>query len=180
MFYYLFFSNGFSAVLTFICCTLMQTKDLKGISIDLLIPGMMVDARVQSTLENGIMLSFLTYFTGTVSLLLSIRKVYYNRWIGQGLAMATIFLYFYPLGYALILPIHPIFLYFIFVLQVDMFHLQSTFPTSNWKDDYAKNKKVRIRSLPSTDLDTFSSVDFHSIDFSLNPSVLLFSTQVQY
>ncbi|KAG6744902.1 hypothetical protein POTOM_051543 [Populus tomentosa] len=102
------------------------TKDLKGISIDLLIPGMMVDARVQSTLENGIMLSFLTYFTGTV----------------------------------------------------DMFHLQNTFPTSNWKDDYAKNKKVRIRSLPSTDLDTFSSVDFHSIDFSLNPSVLLFSTQV--
>lgn len=77
------------------------TKDLKGISIDLLIPGMMVDARVQSTLENGIMLSFLTYFTGTV----------------------------------------------------DMFHLQNTFPTSNWKDDYAKNKKVNARILfidPST------------------------------
>lgn len=77
------------------------TKDLKGISIDLLIPGMMVDARVQSTLENGIMLSFLTYFTGTV----------------------------------------------------DMFHLQNTFPTSNWKDDYAKNKKVSARILfidPST------------------------------
>ncbi|KAJ6425727.1 hypothetical protein OIU84_026327, partial [Salix udensis] len=77
------------------------TKDLKGISIDLLIPGMMVDARVQSTLENGIMLSFLTYFTGTV----------------------------------------------------DMFHLQNTFPTSNWKVDYAKNKKVNARILfidPST------------------------------
>ncbi|CAK9145935.1 unnamed protein product [Ilex paraguariensis] len=44
------------------------TKDLKGISIDLLIPGMMVNARVQSTLENGIMLSFLTYFTGTVDI----------------------------------------------------------------------------------------------------------------
>lgn len=42
------------------------TKDLKGVSLDLLIPGMMVNARVQSTLENGIMLSFLTYFTGTV------------------------------------------------------------------------------------------------------------------
>lgn len=42
------------------------TKELKGISLDLLIPGMMVNARVQSTLENGIMLSFLTYFTGTV------------------------------------------------------------------------------------------------------------------
>ncbi|KAJ6870677.1 rRNA biogenesis protein RRP5 [Populus alba x Populus x berolinensis] len=74
---------------------------LRAFSIDLLIPGMMVDARVQSTLENGIMLSFLTYFTGTV----------------------------------------------------DMFHLQNTFPTSNWKDDYAKNKKVNARILfidPST------------------------------
>ena len=49
----------------------MQTKDLKGISIDLLVPGMMVNARVQSTLENGVMLSFLTYFTGTVSMLCS-------------------------------------------------------------------------------------------------------------
>lgn len=36
-------------------------------SIDLLVPGMMVNARVRSTLENGVMLSFLTYFTGTVS-----------------------------------------------------------------------------------------------------------------
>lgn len=35
--------------------------------MDLLVPGMMVNARVCSTLENGIMLSFLTYFTGTVS-----------------------------------------------------------------------------------------------------------------
>ncbi|KAL3841171.1 hypothetical protein ACJIZ3_025762 [Penstemon smallii] len=42
------------------------TKELKGISIDFLVPGMMVNARVQSTLDNGIMLSFLTYFTGTV------------------------------------------------------------------------------------------------------------------
>lgn len=47
----------------------LQTKDPKGISIDLLVPGMMVNARVQSILENGVMLSFLTYFTGTVSLL---------------------------------------------------------------------------------------------------------------
>lgn len=46
----------------------VQTKELKGISIDLLVPGMMVNARVQSTLENGVLLSFLTYFTGTVSL----------------------------------------------------------------------------------------------------------------
>uniref|UniRef100_A0A2P2MJR3 S1 motif domain-containing protein n=1 Tax=Rhizophora mucronata TaxID=61149 RepID=A0A2P2MJR3_RHIMU len=76
-------------------------KDLKGISIDLLFPGMMVNARVQSTLENGVMLSFLTYFTGTV----------------------------------------------------DIFHLQNTFPTSNWTDDYPKNKKVNARILfidPST------------------------------
>ncbi|KAI4310641.1 hypothetical protein MLD38_035604 [Melastoma candidum] len=44
------------------------TKDIKGISMDLLSPGMLVTARVKSTLENGIMLSFLTYFTGTVDL----------------------------------------------------------------------------------------------------------------
>ncbi|KAJ6839615.1 rRNA biogenesis protein RRP5 [Iris pallida] len=43
-------------------------KDLKGLSIDLLIPGMMVNTRVHSTLENGIMLTFLTYFTGTVDI----------------------------------------------------------------------------------------------------------------
>ncbi|TQD85713.1 hypothetical protein C1H46_028765 [Malus baccata] len=43
------------------------TKDLKGISIDLLVPGMMVNARLLSTLENGVMLSFITYFTGTVN-----------------------------------------------------------------------------------------------------------------
>lgn len=59
------------AVLMFICKIFMQMKDLKGVSIDLLVPGMMVNARVQSTLENGIMLSFLTYFTGTVSFWLS-------------------------------------------------------------------------------------------------------------
>jgi len=46
---------------------LIQTKDLRGLSIDLLVPGMMVNARVKSILENGVMLSFLTYFTGTVS-----------------------------------------------------------------------------------------------------------------
>ncbi|WJX11337.1 hypothetical protein P8452_01962 [Trifolium repens] len=44
------------------------TKDLKGMSIDLLVPGMMVNARVKSILENGVMLSFLTYFTGTVDM----------------------------------------------------------------------------------------------------------------
>lgn len=44
------------------------TKDLKGISIDLLIPGMMVNASVRSVLDNGVMLSFLTYFTGTADM----------------------------------------------------------------------------------------------------------------
>ncbi|XP_078436680.1 RIBOSOMAL RNA PROCESSING 5 [Wolffia australiana] len=41
-------------------------QDLKGLSIDQLLPGMMVNAQVHATLENGIMLSFLTYFKGTV------------------------------------------------------------------------------------------------------------------
>ncbi|KAG0474022.1 hypothetical protein HPP92_015879, partial [Vanilla planifolia] len=58
-----------AVVYTDFCPDLMSSyvcKDLKGISIDLLVPGMMVDAQVHSQLENGIMLSFLTYFTGTV------------------------------------------------------------------------------------------------------------------
>lgn len=44
------------------------TKDLKGIPFNLLVPGMMVNARVRSTLENGIMFSFLTFFTGTADI----------------------------------------------------------------------------------------------------------------
>ncbi|CAL9220483.1 unnamed protein product [Arabidopsis halleri] len=44
------------------------TKDLNGMSFDLLIPGMMVNTRVQSVLENGILFDFLTYFNGTVDL----------------------------------------------------------------------------------------------------------------
>ena len=43
-----------------------QLHDHKGMSIDQLIPGMMVNAQVHATLENGVMLSFLTYFKGTV------------------------------------------------------------------------------------------------------------------
>ncbi|CAD6220662.1 unnamed protein product [Miscanthus lutarioriparius] len=43
-------------------------KDLKGLSIDHLIPGMMVNARIHSVLENGVMLSFFTYFSGTVDI----------------------------------------------------------------------------------------------------------------
>ncbi|CAB4286937.1 unnamed protein product [Prunus armeniaca] len=70
------------------------TKDLKGISIDLLVPGMLVNARVLSTLENGVMLSFLTYFTGTV----------------------------------------------------DIFHLQNSYPTLNWKEDYNQHKKASVNA----------------------------------
>ncbi|XP_044501490.1 rRNA biogenesis protein RRP5 [Mangifera indica] len=89
------------------------TKDLKGISIDLLIPGMMVSARVQSILENGIMLSFLTYFTGTA----------------------------------------------------DIFHLQNTLPTTNWRNDYNQNKKVNARIL-------FVDPSSRAIGLTLNPHLL--------
>ncbi|GLJ04920.1 hypothetical protein SUGI_0006550 [Cryptomeria japonica] len=43
-------------------------KDYKGLSVDLFVPGMMVNARVQAILRNGLLLSFLTYFTGTVDI----------------------------------------------------------------------------------------------------------------
>ncbi|XVF75995.1 hypothetical protein PTKIN_Ptkin13bG0232000 [Pterospermum kingtungense] len=56
------------------------TKDLKGISIDLLIPGMLVNASVRSILENGIMLSFLTYFTGTVDMFHLQKKFPNKNW----------------------------------------------------------------------------------------------------
>lgn len=46
-----------------------QIKDYGGLSVDLLVPGTMVNARVQAILHNGLLLSFLTYFTGTVSAL---------------------------------------------------------------------------------------------------------------
>lgn len=94
-------------------CVLMQTKDLKGISIDLLVPGMLVNASVRSILENGIMLSFLTYFTGTVSLLIFIRQLSVGGCLNWELYLfstslkATIF--FYLLGiYRLICSIYNI------------------------------------------------------------------------
>ncbi|CAO2824133.1 unnamed protein product [Amaranthus hypochondriacus] len=89
-------------------------KDLKGISLDLLVPGMMISARIQSTLENGIMLSFLTYFTGTV----------------------------------------------------DMFHLQNSFPASDWKKLYDINKKVNARIL-------FIDPSSRAIGLTMNPHLLL-------
>ncbi|XP_050380953.1 rRNA biogenesis protein RRP5 [Argentina anserina] len=89
------------------------TKDLKGISIDLLVPGMMVNARVLSTLENGVMLSFLTYFTGTV----------------------------------------------------DIFHLQNSYPTTNWKEDYNQNKKLNARIL-------FVDPSSRAVGLTLNPHLV--------
>ncbi|XP_059646446.1 rRNA biogenesis protein RRP5 [Cornus florida] len=89
------------------------TTDLKGISLDLLVPGMMVNACVQSILENGIMISFLTYFTGTV----------------------------------------------------DIFHLQKTFPTANWRDDYSQNKKVHARVL-------FVDPSTRAVGLTLNPHLV--------
>ncbi|KAJ8544824.1 hypothetical protein K7X08_017407 [Anisodus acutangulus] len=89
------------------------TKDLQGISIDLLVPGMMVNASVRSILENGIMLSFLTYFTGTA----------------------------------------------------DMFNLQQTFPSSNWKVDYPQNKKVNARIL-------FIDPSTRAVGLTLNPHLV--------
>ncbi|KAM3246622.1 rRNA biogeneis protein RRP5 [Capsicum annuum] len=89
------------------------TKDLKGLSIDLLVPGMMVNASVRSILDNGIMLSFLTYFTGTA----------------------------------------------------DMFNLQQSFPSSNWKVDYPQNKKVNARIL-------FIDPSTRAVGLTLNPHLV--------
>lgn len=112
-----------------ICYIIFQVKDVKGLSIDLLVPGMMVNARVHSTLENGIMLSFLTYFTGTVSLYLFYFVDYIidtSIWMvkskfSEGCRHVCLFTYF---------------------LQVDIFHLQNSLPNATWKNDYYENKKV--------------------------------------
>ncbi|KAK7392757.1 hypothetical protein VNO78_21204 [Psophocarpus tetragonolobus] len=89
------------------------TKDLRGLSIDLLVPGMMVNARVKSILENGVMLSFLTYFTGTV----------------------------------------------------DLFHLQSIYPGTNWKDKYSESQKVASRIL-------FIDPSSRAVGLTLNPHLV--------
>ncbi|KAL6509109.1 hypothetical protein OROGR_023216 [Orobanche gracilis] len=91
----------------------MQTKELKGISIDLLVPGMMVNALVLSTLENGIMFFFLTYFTGTV----------------------------------------------------DVFNLDKTFPSSDWKNAYTKNMKFDARIL-------FIDHSTRAVGLTLNPHLV--------
>lgn len=43
-------------------------KEFAGLTVDILTPGAMVSARVRAVQKDGILLSFLTYFTGTVSL----------------------------------------------------------------------------------------------------------------
>ncbi|KAG6521356.1 hypothetical protein ZIOFF_018472 [Zingiber officinale] len=57
----------------------LLVKDLKSLSIDLLVPGMLVNAQVTSVLENGIMLSFLIHtsldITNTFSLSMKILLV---------------------------------------------------------------------------------------------------------
>jgi hypothetical protein len=42
-------------------------KEFTGLTMELLIPGAMVNARVRAVLKDGLLLSFLTYFMGTVS-----------------------------------------------------------------------------------------------------------------
>ncbi|KAJ7541483.1 hypothetical protein O6H91_10G061600 [Diphasiastrum complanatum] len=42
--------------------------DHEGLTLGLLLPGTLVNARVRSVLRNGLLLSFLTYFTGTVDI----------------------------------------------------------------------------------------------------------------
>jgi rRNA biogenesis protein RRP5 len=45
-----------------------MVKEYAGLTLELLTPGSMVHARVRAVTKNGLLLSFLTYFTGTVSL----------------------------------------------------------------------------------------------------------------
>lgn len=69
LFLYFYSSVYWEAATTILIYVIfMQTKDLEGIQFNLLVPGMMVNAYVRSTLENGIMLSFLSFFNGTVCL----------------------------------------------------------------------------------------------------------------
>jgi rRNA biogenesis protein RRP5 len=42
------------------------TKEWEGLNIDTLVPGALVSARVRNVLSDGLLLSFLTFFTGTV------------------------------------------------------------------------------------------------------------------
>jgi hypothetical protein len=72
LFFYFLYCDITYQLCLFVLLFFVQITDLKGLSIDHLIPGMMISARVHSVLENGVMLSFLTYFSGTVSAFLTV------------------------------------------------------------------------------------------------------------
>ncbi|XP_031485662.1 rRNA biogenesis protein RRP5 [Nymphaea colorata] len=57
---------SFKPSLNYLCINL--TKEYRGLSVDLLFPGMLVEAHLKSVLANGVLVSFLTYFTGTVDI----------------------------------------------------------------------------------------------------------------
>jgi len=128
----------------------MQTKDLRGLSIDLLVPGMLVNACVKSILENGVMLSFLTYFTGTVSASCNCCKwnasIVYIDSVDKLNALTTL-------------------MFRIFSLQVDLFHLQNIYPGKNWKDKCSESQKVLLNY-------TFAAFTTFSTD-KLYPSICL-------
>lgn len=99
---------------------------------------MMVNARVLSTLENGVMLSFLTYFTGTVSCV-SLQH--------QLLTESMLELNDNRTGSVYKVSFSVLSIYFsISILQVDIFHLQNSYPTTNWMEDYNQNKKVSVKT----------------------------------
>ncbi|KAI5068389.1 hypothetical protein GOP47_0016734 [Adiantum capillus-veneris] len=43
-------------------------QEMEGLSMELLFPGTLVNARIRAVLKNGLLLSFLTYFTGMVTM----------------------------------------------------------------------------------------------------------------
>lgn len=45
----------------------VTTSDMEGVSLESLLPGMMVTGKVQKVLDNGLLVSFLTYFHGTIN-----------------------------------------------------------------------------------------------------------------
>ena len=42
--------------------------------------------------------------------------------------------------------------FFMSILQVDIFHLENSYPTTNWKDEYNQNKKVTAWTYSFIDL----------------------------
>ncbi|XP_020233818.1 rRNA biogenesis protein RRP5 [Cajanus cajan] len=112
------------------------TKDLKGVSIDLLVPGMMVNARVKSILDNGVMLSFLTYFTGTVDLF-HLQNIYpgsdWKDKYGESQKVVSRILFIDPSSRAVGLTLNP----HLVLNRPPPFHV-------NIGDIYDKSKVVRV------------------------------------